>query len=84
MQVTAFSKLPGRTLDLSVLLATKKFRGRGNKDGALAAFRELEAAGLGNLKMTGSTRGASAVCAMYYISVNYYSTHNWSSTGVQF
>ena len=34
------------------------------KDGALAAFRELEAAGLGKLKTTGSTRGASTVCVI--------------------
>ena len=32
-------KLPGRILDLSTLLAAKKFRGRGNKDGALKAMR---------------------------------------------
>ena len=34
------SKLPGKILDLSVLLATKEIRGRGNKDGTLT---ELEA-----------------------------------------
>ena len=53
--------LPGKTLNLSNLLAQKKFRGRGNKDGALAAFRELEEAGLGTLLSTHSDRGAKEV-----------------------
>lgn len=57
------SKLPGKRLDLSALLASKKFRGRGNKEGALAAFRALERAGLGKLITTCATRGASSVRA---------------------
>ena len=34
--------LPGQHLALSALLAAKKIRGRGNKEGALGAFRQLE------------------------------------------
>ena len=55
------AKLPGKYLDLSILLANKKFRGRGNKEGALVAFRELEAAGIGRLIAKTSIRGAPAV-----------------------
>ena len=42
--------LPGRILDLSTLLSTKKYRNRGNKDGALAAMKKLESDGLGKIK----------------------------------
>ena len=63
--------LPGKQLHLSALLAAKKFRGRGNKGAALAAFRELEAAGLGKLTVQDSRRGTSAVrmyiCVFTYI-----------------
>lgn len=41
--------LPGRGLHLPSLLLAKKFQNRGNKDGALAAFRKLESEGLGTL-----------------------------------
>ena len=54
-------QLPGQKLHLSVLLAAKTFWGRGNKEAALAAFHELEAAGLGHLKLQESRRGTSAV-----------------------
>ena len=47
-------QLPGKKLHLSALLTAKKFRGRGNKTAALAAMRELEAAGLGKLESTES------------------------------
>ena len=55
------SKLPGKVLELSALLANKKFRGRGNKEGALAAFHQLQGVGLGKLSTTSATRGASSV-----------------------
>ena len=42
--------LPGKVLDLSQLLIAKKFRKRGNKQGALTAFKMLEADELGNLE----------------------------------
>ena len=38
--------LPGKKLHLSALLTAKRFRGKGNKDSAVEAFRELEKAGL--------------------------------------
>ena len=42
--------LPGKVLDLSQLLTAKKFCNRGNKQGALTAFKALEADELGNLE----------------------------------
>ena len=42
--------LPGNQLDLSALLKDKKFRHRGNKEGALQAMRILEEDGLGKLE----------------------------------
>ena len=53
--------LPGSTLDLSSLLQSKKFRSRGNKDGALTAMKALEADGLGKLLDKGAHRGTSVV-----------------------
>ena len=53
--------LPGRILDLSTLLSNKKYRNRGNKDGALAAMKKLENDGLGKIKKKEAHRGASAV-----------------------
>lgn len=41
--------LPGKTLYLTPLLAMKKFRKRGNKEGAVASFYRLEAEGLGKV-----------------------------------
>lgn len=55
-------QLPGKQLNLSALLAKKKFRGKGNKDAAVAAFQELEKVGLGELISEGSSRGTSKVC----------------------
>jgi hypothetical protein len=53
--------LPGTILDVTTLLACKKFRSRGNKEGALQAMRALEADGLGKLIEKSSHRGASSV-----------------------
>ena len=39
----------------------KKFRKRGNKDGALTAFYQLQAEGLGKLLEVGGSKGASVV-----------------------
>jgi len=55
------SLLPGNKLNLSTLLILKKFRLRGNKEGALAAMRQLEREGLGKLIPKSSRRGASTV-----------------------
>ena len=41
--------LPGRELHLPSLLLAKKFRNRGNKEGALTSFRKLENEGFGTL-----------------------------------
>ena len=40
-------RLPGRKLNLTALLYAKRFHNHGYKKGALAAFYELEEAGLG-------------------------------------
>ena len=57
--------LPGKTLFLAPLLAMKKFRKRGNKDGAIAAFYKLEEEGLGKvIELTGS-KGASTVSTIH-------------------
>ena len=53
--------LPGRKLHLSALLTAKKFRGKGNKDGAVSAFREIASMKLGSLSTEDSRRGTSAV-----------------------
>ena len=52
--------LPGSQLDLSVLLKEKKFRGRGNKEGALQALRNLDDDGLGKLEEK-QTKGSMKV-----------------------
>lgn len=53
--------LPGRKLYLTPLLAMKKFRKRGNKDGALTAFYQLQAEGLGKLLEVEGSKGTSTV-----------------------
>ena len=53
--------LPGKVLDISALNTSHKSRGRGNKEGAVAAIYELEAAGLGVVKEERATRGTTKV-----------------------
>ena len=53
--------LPGRTLYLSSLLAMKKFRKRGNKDGTIRAFYRLEEDGLGNVLEIPGSKGLLTV-----------------------
>ena len=48
-------------MDISDLNKNHKFRGRGNKDGAVAAIMELEKEGLGVVKEERATRGTSKV-----------------------
>ena len=48
-------------LFLSHLLALKKFRKRGNKDGALRAFYKLEEEGLGKVLEVANVRGTQGV-----------------------
>ena len=61
--------LPGRKLYLTPLLGMKKFRKRGNKEGALAAFYQLEEDGLGKLLELQGSKGTSTVsydlCNLY-------------------
>ena len=50
--------LPRKELYLSPLLAMKKFKYKGNKEKAVAAFVMLESDGLGTLLEVGGSRGA--------------------------
>lgn len=66
--------LPGKTLYLSHLLTQKKFRKRGNKDGALRAFYKLEDEGLGKVMEVAGVKGTQGVsiniwyeCDSYYL-----------------
>ena len=53
--------LPGRTLYLNALLEQRKFRDRGNKDGAVKGFKLLEEAGLGKVIDVKPHRGTNLV-----------------------
>ena len=53
--------LSGRILYLTPLLAQKKFRKRGNKEGALIAFCQLEEDGLGKLLEVTGSKGSACV-----------------------
>ena len=57
--------LPGSVLNLSHLLAKKKFAGKGNKDGAVSAFMQLESSGLGKLVVTKGHRGTANVSIIF-------------------
>ena len=64
-------QLPGKTLYLTPLLAQKKFRKRGNKEGAVRAMYQLEAEGLGKTIEVGGSKGTTVVSNInrttYYI-----------------
>ena len=53
--------LPGKTLHLSALIVARKFRDRGNKQGALEAMKLLADSGLGELNFLNSARGTDKV-----------------------
>ncbi len=53
--------LPGKVLHISALLAAKRFRDKGNKDGAVRAIKRLESAGLGTVIDFKPPRGTSIV-----------------------
>lgn len=53
--------LSGKVLKLTPLLNAKKYRNRGNKDGALRAFYQLEEEGLGTVVEIEGGRGSSTV-----------------------
>lgn len=57
--------LPGETLYLTPLLNSKKFRNRGNKDGAIRAFLQLEEESLGKTLILGGSKGTAQVICMY-------------------
>ncbi len=48
--------LPGRNLYLTPLLDKKKYRGKGNREGALLAFRTLQETGLGDIHTVPGTK----------------------------
>lgn len=54
--------LTGTTLDLSTLLAAKRFRDKHNKKGALLAMEMLQRENLGDLIAKKACRGTSQVC----------------------
>ena len=55
-----------KTHFLSHLLTLKKFRKRGNKDGALQAFFKLEEDGLGKVVQVGGGKGAQGVSSFFF------------------
>ena len=60
--------LPGEVLDISVLVnKKKKFRSKGGRDGAMAAMRQLEEEGLGELVLR---KSKGSIKVRLYI--NYY------------
>ena len=61
-EVAAFCLLlPGKMLYISALLATKRFRYKGNKEGAVRAIKMLEEAGIGRVIEDKPPRGATMV-----------------------
>lgn len=73
-------QLHRKVLYLSPLLAQKKFRKRGNKDGAVRAFCHLEAEGLGKVLEVGYGKGtsvASTCCFfLFYVTLEIISLVN--------
>lgn len=55
--------LPGSILYLSALLVQTKFRGRGNKAGALAGWALLQEAGIAKVVEKKHGRGTDKVCS---------------------
>jgi len=55
--------LPGKVLHLSALLAAKRFRDKGNKEGAVRAMKVLQEAGLGEVMECKPARGTAMVSA---------------------
>ena len=85
--------LPGKTLFLSHLLSLKKFRKRGNKDGALRAFFKLEEEGLGKVLEVAGSKGSQCVsscngpycmCAYTALYILYFVLSNTSSRKLQY
>lgn len=62
--------LPGKMLYISALLASKRFRDKGNKEGVVKAIKMLEEAGIGRVIEDKPPRGATVVsfCALLVFS----------------
>ena len=69
--------LPGQTLYLTPLLALKKFRKRGNKDGAIRAFYRLQEEGLGKVLEIGGNKGTSSVSVCMFYPLTHTNVHNF-------
>ena len=69
--------LPGQTLYLTPLLALKKFRKRGNKDGAIRAFYRLQEEGLGKVLEIGGNKGTSSVSVCMFYPLTHMNVHNF-------
>ena len=57
--------LPGRNLYLTPLLEKKKFRGKGNKEGALLAFRTLQEDHIGDIHTVPNSKVRAYTLYMY-------------------
>ena len=55
--------LPGKVLNLHVLTTLRKYKGRGNKAGAIEAWKLLHESGIGRLIETKARRGTDKVSA---------------------
>ena len=62
-QPTPYCSLARTILNLSNLLVKMKFAGKGNKAGAVEAFKQLEEAGFGKIVETKAQRGTACVSA---------------------
>ena len=62
--------LPGETLYLTPLLNGEKLRNRGNKDGAVRAFLQLEEEGLGRTLVIGGSKGTAQVIVYTQVTVH--------------
>jgi len=74
--------LPGKVLALSDLLAAKKFRNRGGRTAAIAAFVNLQADGLGVLQDLPSTKHSSCqvrLCKHCIVIQLYACSYNFST-----
>jgi hypothetical protein len=64
--------LPGKILNLSVLLSQTKFKSRGNKAGALAGWKLLEKSGLAKVVELKAQRGTDKVTRLRSITCVHY------------
>ena len=62
-QPTPYCSLARTILNLSNLLVKKKFAGKGNKEGAVEAIKQLEEDGLGKIVKAKVQRGTACVSA---------------------